>query len=90
MADALAVPVATEIEKEGIDAWKLLRDGSEKLQVPLSAERAAQAYNKAIEVRKDYPPRLEELGKNAALIVREVLVARPDSGAMRRSGGACI
>ena len=46
----------------------------EKLEVPLTADRAAQAYDKAREVRKDCPAKLEELGKNAALVVREVLV----------------
>ena len=46
----------------------------EKLEEPLSAQRAAQAYDKAREVRNDCPPKLEELGKNAALVVREVLV----------------
>ena len=40
----------------------------------MSAEQVAQAYDKAREVRKDCPPKLEELGKNAALVVREVLV----------------
>ena len=62
-----------ELEKEGVDAMKL-REANGNLEPPLSAERAAQAYDKAREVRKDCPPKLEEVGKNAALVVREVLV----------------
>ena len=73
LARALVSKVAAELEKEGIDASKL-REAIEKLEAPLSAERAAQAYDKAREVRKDCPPEFEELGKNAALVVREVLV----------------
>ena len=68
--------VATTLEKADItaaqlrDAIALLgRDG-----VALSAERAAQACDLAREVRKECREKLEEPCKNAALVVREVLV----------------
>ena len=62
-----------ELEKEDVEAAKL-RAAHGQLTQPLTAERAAWAYDNAREVRKHCPPKLEELGKNAALVVREVLV----------------
>ena len=64
---------ATELEKEGIDAAKL-REVIQKLDAPLTADRAAQAFDKAKEARQNCPVTLEELGKCAMLVVREVLV----------------
>ena len=73
LARLLGGKVSSDLEKEGVDA-RQLREASGKLEPPLTAERAAQAYDKAREVRKICPPKLEEVGKNAALVVREVLV----------------
>ena len=57
LARLLVSKAATELEKEGVDAAKL-REAMQKLDVPLTAERAAQAYDKAREVRKDCPAKL--------------------------------
>jgi hypothetical protein len=81
LARMLVGKAATELEEKGIEVVKLW-EAINNLEEPLSAERAAQAYDKAREVRQscghDCPPgpakELEELGKAAALVVREVLV----------------
>ena len=73
LARLLVGKASRTLEQVGVDATQL-REAIAQLEPPLSAERAAQAYDNAREVRKDCPSNLEEVGKNAALVVREVLV----------------
>lgn len=66
---------ANELEQADVEVV-MLREAHDLLTgpLPLTPQRAATAYLKAREVRKDCPPKLEELGKDTALVVREVLV----------------
>ena len=64
---------AREFKKKGIDDAKLIA-AMEKLDLPITNAACAEAYDCAREVRKDSPLSLEELAKNTALVVREVLV----------------
>ena len=70
-----AVLVARQkLEREGAPDAEKLQRALDLLQPPLSAQPAAQAYDLVREVRKGCAPSCEELGKFAALAVREVLV----------------
>ena len=93
IAGLLVEKAAKELEKEGFDCVEVvkLREAHDLLAapflaepVPLTPERAATAYCKAREVRKDCPLKLEELVKNAALVVREVLVLLICSAATKK------
>ena len=76
LARLLVGKAVNELEKDGIEAASAkLRAANGNLQVPWTVQEAAEAYDKAREVRKDcLPPQLEELGKNVLKAVREVLV----------------
>ena len=84
-AQLLVEKAAKELEQEGVEVVKL-REAHDLLKepLPLTPERAAKAYWKAREVRKDCPFELEELGKDTALVVREVLVLLICCGSPRR------
>ena len=75
----MVAKMARELEDHNVNAAKLW-EAHNLLREPLTATRAAEAYDKARDVRKDCPPKWEETGKTAALVVREVLVLLLCSG----------
>ena len=65
-----------QLAREGVDVEKLqkLHRALRHLQTPLTAQPAAKAYDFVREIRKGCGPICEDLGKFAALAVRDTLV----------------
>ena len=76
LARKAVLALGEQLERLGVDDEKLqkLHRAHRHLQTPLTAQPAAKAYDFVREVRKACGPTCEDLGKFAALAVREVLV----------------